>query len=118
MSLRGDNVIPPSARMPWYAGPTLMQHLDTLPLAARVTSDEPFRLPVQWVNRPHLNFRGYAGSIASGEIRVGERVRVLPSGRRAASRRSSRNAAKATSRAPATRRRSRSPTRSTSAAAT
>ncbi|MCA8298526.1 sulfate adenylyltransferase subunit CysN [Burkholderia sp. AU30198] len=80
-ALRGDNVIAPSARMPWYAGPTLMQHLDTLPLAARVTRDEPFRLPVQWVNRPHLNFRGYAGSIASGEIRVGERVRVLPSGK-------------------------------------
>ncbi|VWC48660.1 adenylylsulfate kinase [Burkholderia aenigmatica] len=80
-ALRGDNVIVPSARMPWYAGPTLMQHLDTLPLAARVTRDEPFRLPVQWVNRPHLNFRGYAGSIASGEIRVGERVRVLPSGK-------------------------------------
>ncbi|VWC05031.1 sulfate adenylyltransferase subunit CysN [Burkholderia lata] len=80
-ALRGDNVIAPSARMPWYAGLTLMQHLDTLPLAARVTRDEPFRLPVQWVNRPHLNFRGYAGSIASGEIRVGERVRVLPSGK-------------------------------------
>ncbi|UXU86779.1 sulfate adenylyltransferase subunit CysN [Burkholderia sp. S-53] len=80
-ALRGDNVIVPSARMPWYAGPTLMQHLDNLPLAARVTRDEPFRLPVQWVNRPHLNFRGYAGSIASGEIRVGERVRVLPSGK-------------------------------------
>ncbi|KVS26988.1 sulfate adenylyltransferase subunit CysN [Burkholderia cepacia] len=80
-ALRGDNVIAPGTRMPWYAGPTLMQHLDTLPLAARVTRDEPFRLPVQWVNRPHLNFRGYAGSIASGEIRVGERVRVLPSGK-------------------------------------
>ncbi|WP_419684531.1 sulfate adenylyltransferase subunit CysN [Burkholderia theae] len=80
-ALRGDNVIVPSTRMPWYAGPTLMQHLDTLPLVARVTRDEPFRLPVQWVNRPHLNFRGYAGSIASGEIRVGERVRVLPSGK-------------------------------------
>ncbi|KVH31034.1 sulfate adenylyltransferase subunit CysN [Burkholderia cepacia] len=80
-ALRGDNVIAPGARMPWYAGPTLMQHLDTLPLAARVTRDEPFRLPVQWVNRPHPNFRGYAGSIASGEIRVGERVRVLPSGK-------------------------------------
>ncbi|AOR69293.1 adenylyl-sulfate kinase [Burkholderia stabilis] len=80
-ALRGDNVIVPSAHMPWYAGPTLMQHLDTLPLAVRVTRDEPFRLPVQWVNRPHLNFRGYAGSIASGEIRVGERVRVLPSGK-------------------------------------
>nr|WP_230944632.1 sulfate adenylyltransferase subunit CysN [Burkholderia cepacia] len=80
-ALRGDNVIAPGARMPWYAGPTLMQHLNTLPLAARVTRDEPFRLPVQWVNRPHLNFRGYAGSIASGEIRVGERVRVLPSGK-------------------------------------
>ena len=80
-ALRGDNVIAPSSRMPWYAGPTLMQHLDTLPLVERVTRDEPFRLPVQWVNRPHLNFRGYAGSIASGEVRVGERVRVLPSGK-------------------------------------
>ncbi|EKS9797850.1 MULTISPECIES: sulfate adenylyltransferase subunit CysN [Burkholderia] len=80
-ALRGDNVIAPSARMPWYAGPTLMRHLDTLPLAVRMTRDEPFRLPVQWVNRPHLNFRGYAGSIASGEIRIGERVRVLPSGK-------------------------------------
>jgi len=80
-ALRGDNVIASSPRMPWYAGPPLMQHLDTLPLVERVTRDEPFRLPVQWVNRPHLNFRGYAGSIASGEVRVGERVRVLPSGR-------------------------------------
>ncbi|RQZ59620.1 sulfate adenylyltransferase subunit CysN [Burkholderia sp. Bp9004] len=80
-ALRGDNVIASSPRMPWYAGPPLMQHLDTLPLIERVTRDEPFRLPVQWVNRPHLNFRGYAGSIASGEVRVGERVRVLPSGR-------------------------------------
>ncbi|MDN7905524.1 sulfate adenylyltransferase subunit CysN [Burkholderia diffusa] len=80
-ALRGDNVIAPSTRMPWYAGPPLMQHLDTLPLVERVTRDEPFRLPVQWVNRPHLNFRGYAGSIASGEVRVGERVRVLPSGK-------------------------------------
>ncbi|WP_175691724.1 sulfate adenylyltransferase subunit CysN [Burkholderia anthina] len=80
-ALRGDNVIAPGARMPWYAGPTLMQHLDMLPLVERVTRDEPFRLPVQWVNRPHLNFRGYAGSIASGEVRVGERVRVLPSGK-------------------------------------
>ncbi|MGU7816542.1 sulfate adenylyltransferase subunit CysN [Burkholderia sp. AW49-1] len=80
-ALRGDNVIASSTRMPWYAGPPLMQHLDTLPLVERMTRDEPFRLPVQWVNRPHLNFRGYAGSIASGEVRVGERVRVLPSGR-------------------------------------
>ncbi|RQR51212.1 sulfate adenylyltransferase subunit CysN [Burkholderia sp. Bp9126] len=80
-ALRGDNVIAAGAHLPWYDGPTLMQHLDTVPLAARVTRDEPFRLPVQWVNRPHLNFRGYAGSIASGEIRAGERVRVLPSGK-------------------------------------
>ncbi|MET3820233.1 bifunctional enzyme CysN/CysC [Burkholderia sp. PvR073] len=80
-ALRGDNVIAPGTRMPWYAGPTLLQHLDTLPIVERVTRDEPFRLPVQWVNRPHLNFRGYAGSIASGEVRVGERVRVLPSGK-------------------------------------
>ncbi len=80
-ALRGDNVIAAGAHLPWYDGPTLMQHLDAVPLAARVTRDEPFRLPVQWVNRPHLDFRGYAGSIASGEIRAGERVRVLPSGK-------------------------------------
>ncbi|WP_126286100.1 sulfate adenylyltransferase subunit CysN [Burkholderia stagnalis] len=80
-ALRGDNVIAAGTHLPWYDGPTLMQHLDAVPLAARVTRDEPFRLPVQWVNRPHLNFRGYAGSIASGEIRAGERVRVLPSGK-------------------------------------
>ncbi|RQR24533.1 MULTISPECIES: sulfate adenylyltransferase subunit CysN [unclassified Burkholderia] len=80
-ALRGDNVIASSTRMPWYAGPPLMQHLDTLRFVERVTRDEPFRLPVQWVNRSHLNFRGYAGSIASGEVRVGERVRVLPSGK-------------------------------------
>ncbi|RQS61838.1 sulfate adenylyltransferase subunit CysN [Burkholderia sp. Bp8963] len=86
-ALRGDNVIVPSTRMPWHDGPTLMQHLDTVALDARDgvhklhKQHEPFRLPVQWVNRPHLNFRGYAGSIASGEIRVGDRVRVLPSGK-------------------------------------
>ncbi|WP_179405056.1 sulfate adenylyltransferase subunit CysN [Burkholderia guangdongensis] len=80
-ALRGDNVIAPSTRMPWYVGPTLMQHLDTVPLDVRATQLEPFRLPVQWVNRPNLNFRGYAGSIVSGEIRVGERIRVLPSGK-------------------------------------
>ncbi|MBN3792371.1 sulfate adenylyltransferase subunit CysN [Burkholderia sp. Ac-20353] len=83
-ALRGDNVIVPSTRMPWHDGPTLMQHLETVALDARDgvhKQHEPFRLPVQWVNRPHLNFRGYAGSIASGEIRVGERVRVLPSGK-------------------------------------
>jgi bifunctional enzyme CysN/CysC len=80
-ALRGDNVIVPGTHMPWYDGPTLMQHLDTVQLDVRATEHEPFRLPVQWVNRPHLNFRGYAGSIVSGEIRTGERIRVLPSGK-------------------------------------
>jgi bifunctional enzyme CysN/CysC len=80
-ALRGDNVIARSTHMPWYEGPTLMGYLDAVPLAVRAPKDEPFRLPVQWVNRPHLNFRGYAGSVASGEIRLGDRIRVLPSGK-------------------------------------
>jgi bifunctional enzyme CysN/CysC len=58
-----------------------MPHLESVAIDVRAPHDEPFRLPVQWVNRPHLNFRGYAGSIVSGEIRVGERIRVLPSSR-------------------------------------
>jgi len=80
-ALRGDNVTEPSANTPWYSGPTLLEHLENVPLADDTQAAQPFRLPVQWVNRPHLNFRGYAGNIVSGSIRRGEPVRVLPSGR-------------------------------------
>jgi bifunctional enzyme CysN/CysC len=76
----GDNIIERGANMPWYQGPTLMQHLEEVPLPDSAT-DKAFRLPVQWVNRPNADFRGFAGQIASGAIARGDRIRVLPSGR-------------------------------------
>jgi bifunctional enzyme CysN/CysC len=78
-ALEGDNVFAKSDRMPWHRGPTLMQHLDTVEIAA-TASDGAFRMPVQWVNRRGSDFRGYAGRIAAGSVRAGDRVRVLPSG--------------------------------------
>jgi bifunctional enzyme CysN/CysC len=65
--------------MPWYRGPTLMQHLESVEVGDDLP-DKPFRLPVQWVNRPNLDFRGFAGQIASGTVKVGDPLRVLPSG--------------------------------------
>jgi bifunctional enzyme CysN/CysC len=76
----GDTIIAHGANMPWYQGPTLMQHLEAVELGDDL-SEKPFRLPVHWVNRPNLDFRGFAGLIASGTVRVGDRLRVLPSGR-------------------------------------
>ena len=76
----GDNIIERGANMPWYQGPTLMQHLEEVPLPDSAT-DKAFRLPVQWVNRPNADFRGFAGQIVSGAIARGDRIRVLPSGR-------------------------------------
>jgi bifunctional enzyme CysN/CysC len=81
-ALRGDNVIAPSAHMHWYHGPTLLGHLETVD-SARGEAERPFRFPVQWVNRPHLDFRGYAGTVASGKIRRGDEVVIHPSGRHA-----------------------------------
>ncbi len=66
-ALKGDNVINPSAHMHWYRGPTLLGHLETVDVA-RGGKERPFRFPVQWVNRPHLDFRGYAGTVASGKV--------------------------------------------------
>jgi len=77
--LEGDNVLKASAQTPWYAGPTLMAYLDTVTLDAADAAGD-FRLPVQWVNRPNLDFRGFCGRIAEGAIRPGDSVRVLPSG--------------------------------------
>jgi bifunctional enzyme CysN/CysC len=79
-ALEGDNVTEHSARMPWYNGPALMSYLETVD----VESDDqakPFRMPVQWVNRPNLDFRGFCGQIASGTVRPGDRIKALPSGR-------------------------------------
>ena len=80
-AVHGDNVVDPSPRMPWYRGPTLMQHLEAVELDEQRLQTQPFRLPVQWVNRPDSEFRGFAGTIAAGVVRPGERVRVLPSAR-------------------------------------
>ena len=79
-ALEGDNVIQHSERMPWYNGATLIQHLESVDVE---TDDQtkPFRMPVQWVNRPNLDFRGFAGQIASGAVRLGDRIKVLPSGK-------------------------------------
>lgn len=79
MSARnGDNVTGPSGKTPWYTGPNLLHLLETM--ETRTGEDAKFRLPVQWVNRPHLDFRGFSGTIASGEIRVGDGITVLPRG--------------------------------------
>jgi bifunctional enzyme CysN/CysC len=78
-ALRGDNVVAPSPAMPWYDGPPLLTYLETVPVGQQAASG-PFRLPVQLVTRPDLDFRGYAGIIAGGSVRPGDEVRVLPSG--------------------------------------
>ena len=80
-ALTGDNVTAPSERMPWYHGTTLLSWLETVKVDVERVAGDPFRLPVQWVNRPNLDFRGYAGTIASGRIRPGDPIRVQPSGR-------------------------------------
>jgi len=79
-ALRGDNMLERSPQTPWYEGPTLMSHLESVQIEDD-TQTGPFRLPVQWVNRPNQDFRGFAGAISSGAIRRGDAVRVLPSGR-------------------------------------
>jgi bifunctional enzyme CysN/CysC len=80
MSARfGDNVTSRSARMPWYAGPTLLQHLEAIDIASDAVA-KPFRFPVQWVNRPDLDFRGFSGTVATGKVKPGDRVVVSASG--------------------------------------
>ncbi|BAU87775.1 bifunctional enzyme cysN/cysC [Streptomyces laurentii] len=83
-ALAGDNVVEPSAHMDWYSGPTVLEHLETVPVA-HDASPRHARLPVQYVIRPqtaeHPDYRGYAGQIAAGSFRVGEPVTILPSGR-------------------------------------
>ena len=79
-ALNGDNMIDASPNTPWYTGPTLMHFLETFQVEGD-NRDLPFRMPVQWVNRPHLDFRGFCGVIAAGTIRPGDEVRVAASGR-------------------------------------
>jgi bifunctional enzyme CysN/CysC len=78
--LTGANVVERSSELGWYAGPTLMEYLETVELDEERLQARPFRMPVQWVNRPNLDFRGFAGTIAGGAVSPGDRIVVLPSG--------------------------------------
>jgi len=78
---KGDNITANSPNTPWYDGPALLPLLETVELDATIDQAKPFRLPVQWVNRPNLDFRGFSGLIATGAVRPGDDVRVLPSGK-------------------------------------
>ncbi|MGB0114633.1 MAG: sulfate adenylyltransferase subunit CysN [Ilumatobacteraceae bacterium] len=78
-ALKGDNIVETSANTPWYHGPTLLGFLETVPVDDDL-AEQPFRMPVQWVNRPNLDFRGFSGRIVGGTIRPGDPIRVLPAG--------------------------------------
>ena len=80
-ALRGDNIVASSERTPWYHGPTLLAYLETVDVGDLRQSAGAFRLPVQWVNRPNHEFRGFSGTVAGGSVKPGDRVRVQPSGR-------------------------------------
>jgi len=77
----GDNITTKSEHTPWYSGATLMELLETVEIDADADRAKPFRLPVQWVNRPNLDFRGFSGLIAGGTVKPGDAIRVLPSGK-------------------------------------
>jgi bifunctional enzyme CysN/CysC len=81
---KGDNITALSPETPWYSGPALIDHLERVEVAATAAQECSFRMPVQWVNRPNLDFRGFAGLIASGTVRPGDAVRIVPSGRTSA----------------------------------
>ena len=78
-AVQGDNVMAPSDSTPWYQGPSFLEYLETAPVADDLAT-EAFRMPVQWVNRPSSDFRGFAGPVVSGTVSVGDVVRVLPAG--------------------------------------
>ena len=79
---KGDNITSaPSANTPWYDGPSLVAHLETVRIENTLAQERAFRMPVQWVNRPNLDFRGFAGLIAAGTVQPGDRVRIVPSGK-------------------------------------
>jgi len=79
--LAGDNITGPSEKTPWYQGPSLLSHLEQVEIDVAHDQTQPFIMPVQWVNRPNLDFRGFAGLIANGTVQPGDDVRVLPSGK-------------------------------------
>jgi bifunctional enzyme CysN/CysC len=79
-ALAGDNIYTRSTKTPWYTGPSLIEHLETVPVDIDAAQAQPLRMPVQWVNRPNLDFRGFSGLICAGAVKLGDKVRVLPSG--------------------------------------
>ena len=82
---KGDNITDaPSVNMPWYDGPALIAHLENIEIATNAAQEKPFRMPVQWVNRPNLDFRGFSGLISSGIVKPGDPVRIVPSGKNSA----------------------------------
>lgn len=79
---KGDNITTaPSQNTPWYDGPSLIEHLETVELSNQAAQSRTFRMPVQWVNRPNLDFRGFAGQISSGTVKPGDAVRIVPAGK-------------------------------------
>jgi len=78
---KGDNITALSDNTPWFKGPALIEHLENVEIGAAADEAKPFRLPVQWVNRPNLDFRGFSGQLASGTVKPGDAVRILPSGK-------------------------------------
>lgn len=79
--LEGDNITQVSENTPWYKGQALLDHLENVELVVTRDQEKPFRMAVQWVNRPNLDFRGFSGQIATGTVKVGDTVRVVPSGK-------------------------------------
>ncbi len=79
--LAGDNITTRSGNTPWYDGPVLIDHLETIEVSNTASQTKPFRMSVQWVNRPNLDFRGFSGLIASGTVKPGDELRSLPSGK-------------------------------------
>ncbi|HEX7930558.1 MAG TPA: sulfate adenylyltransferase subunit CysN [Sphingomicrobium sp.] len=78
---KGDNITALSENTPWFKGPALIEHLENVEIGAAADEAKPFRMPVQWVNRPNLDFRGFSGQLASGKVKPGDAVRILPSGK-------------------------------------
>jgi len=80
-AFKGENITAPSQSMPWYQGPSVMQFLESVPVQTKTNQTKPLRIPIQWVNRPHLDYRGFTGTIASGTLELGDRIQVQPSGK-------------------------------------
>ncbi len=83
-ALKGDNIVAKTEAAPWYQGPNLLRHLESVEIDDERRANGPFRLPVQWVNRSNLDFRGFSGQVAGGRVKPGDKIQVLPSGKTSA----------------------------------